>query len=113
MVMDWTKDEAARLGFEDQARRGVGICDEELMAQLMEVDFGTTILSRLRPEQRIGLMRSLLLIVANCPVDIDMAHLRVHADDASRTELAHGPGLSTLRDPCGARSGRALGRGGA
>ena len=76
MAMDWTKDEAARLGFEDQARRGVGICDEELMAQLMEVDFGTTILSRLRPEQRIGLMQSLLLIVANCPVDIDMAEQR-------------------------------------
>ena len=74
MAEDWTPEEAARRAVVDSFHESMGICDDALMARLMEVDRdSTTIFSRLEPAQNVALMQTFLLVVAAVPDELDLS----------------------------------------
>lgn len=73
MATDWTPEEARRRAGEDHFKAAIGICDDELMVRLMEVDRdGTTLFSRLPSDQNIAVVQTLLLVVAAVPDELDL-----------------------------------------
>ena len=74
MAEDWTPEEAARRAVVDAIHERMGICDDALMARLMQVDRdSTTIFSRLEPAQNVALVQTLLLVVAAVPEELDLS----------------------------------------
>lgn len=81
MADEWTGEEAAAHAFEDTMGNGMGICDQELLTKLLEVDRDNTVIfSRLRPAQRIALVNCLagILDADRGEMDLEEAKAMLH-----------------------------------